>query len=82
MRLRSTKDLVHTDHPISTTQDATDTGFLHVNSVSEMNDRNAKEITCPPRQSVVEKEPCFIYRNNTQLFQNSTQQVDSTSSQT
>ena len=45
-----------------------------------MNDRNAQEITRPSRQSVVEKEPCFIYQNNNQLFQNSTQQVDLTSS--
>ena len=81
VRLRSAKDSVHTDHPIPTTQDATDTELLHINSVSEMNDRNAKEITRPSRQSVVEKEPRFIYRNNNQLFQNSVQQVDLTSSQ-
>ena len=81
VRLRSTKNSVHIDHPIPKTQGTTDTGPFHVNSTSEMNDRDAQEITRPSRQSVVEKEPCFIYQNNNQLFQNSTQQIDLTSSQ-
>ena len=79
--LQLTKDPVPVDRSVSTIQDTTDSGFWHTKLTSEKNSRNVKEITCPSRKSVLDKEPRSIYQNNSPLCRNSIQQVHLTSPQ-